>query len=363
MHRNLCIVEEQKESVGHCGKYWSGIGMKEEHKIGKIQRDETMRETAEHGSAEYPFQYYLENFWEFDLHCIDWHWHSEVEFVYMDRGNARCLVGDKQFILHEGEGLFINSQVLHRFEVTENVLAPNIVFSAGMLATEDSLLYKKYILPILCSEIAYLIFSPQIYWQEEVVECLKGIFELQKRNLQEKKIENQVNGPGAEFSENFARSRKDYPVELQTVQKLLKLWELIYCNVDTEALKKTGKQNTSAGKQAQLQIMMQYIHENYRRTITLEEIAGTVNLSKSSALHVFQTYLRTSPVRYLISYRLKCATRLLRMTENSIQTIALESGFESSGYFCRKFRELYGITPGEYRKNEKNYDNIWINNG
>ena len=37
----------------------------------KIITDETLRETISHGSEEYPFRYYYEDIWLFDLHCID----------------------------------------------------------------------------------------------------------------------------------------------------------------------------------------------------------------------------------------------------------------------------------------------------
>ena len=50
---------------------------------------ETLRETVSHGSEEYPFKYYYEDIWLFDFHCIDWHWHSEVEFVFLEKGKGR----------------------------------------------------------------------------------------------------------------------------------------------------------------------------------------------------------------------------------------------------------------------------------
>ena len=57
--------------------------MGNEIKKDRITTDETLRETASHGSEEYPFSYYYEDIWDFDFHCIDWHWHPEVEFVYI----------------------------------------------------------------------------------------------------------------------------------------------------------------------------------------------------------------------------------------------------------------------------------------
>ena len=95
--------------------------------------------------------------------------------------------------------------------------------------------------------------------------------------------------------------------------------------------------------------MMQYIHDNYSGQITLDDIARTVHISKSSVLNIFRTYLHTSPINYAVEYRLKRASKLLVDTENSVCAIAQETGFEHIGYFCRRFKKLYGVTPIYYR--------------
>ena len=51
----------------------------------RIRTDETIRENVSHGDENYPFQYYFEDIWQFDFHCIDWHWHPELEFVYIEK--------------------------------------------------------------------------------------------------------------------------------------------------------------------------------------------------------------------------------------------------------------------------------------
>ncbi len=77
--------------------------MKADNNYGRIRTDETLRETACHGSDEYPFKYYNEDIWLFDFHCIDWHWHSEVEFVFIEKGTAEFLVGSGRYVL-TGDG-------------------------------------------------------------------------------------------------------------------------------------------------------------------------------------------------------------------------------------------------------------------
>ena len=65
----------------------------------KIQTDESMMETIQHGNSEYPFQLYYDDLALFDFHCVEWHWHVEFEFVFVQEGTATFWVGEKQFSL------------------------------------------------------------------------------------------------------------------------------------------------------------------------------------------------------------------------------------------------------------------------
>ena len=49
----------------------------------KIVTDENLMESAKHGTDSYPFKCYFEKLSQFDFYCIDWHWHTEWEFVYV----------------------------------------------------------------------------------------------------------------------------------------------------------------------------------------------------------------------------------------------------------------------------------------
>lgn len=288
---------------------------------GKIRTDETLRETVPHGSEEYPFQYYLEDIWLFDFHCIDWHWHPEVEFVLIQKGKADFLIGSERHALSAGTGIFINSQVIHRFEAAESTVIPNAVFSPSLLAPEGSLVYRKFIRPVLDSPTECLIISPDVPGNGEVLDALASVFALQD-------------------SESVR--------EIKTVELLFRLWRMLYEKV--EPAETVSGFRSPARPRAQLQIMMQYVHKNFRQPISLDDLAGTVMLSKSSVLNLFRENLHTSPIEYLINYRLKRAARLLAATEDSVSSVARDSGFENIGYFCRKFKEVFQMTPGEYRK-------------
>lgn len=287
----------------------------------KITTDETLRETIRHGSSRYPFAYYPDNIGEFDFHRIDWHWHHELEFLYIAEGTVLCLIGTSKIELHKGCGIFINSGVLHRFEAHSSTFAPNIVFSPTLLAPENSLIYEKYVLPVINSSVPYQVFSPSSTCGKHALQLLSQIFTIQETE-----------------SDN----------ELCTIQLLFQLWNILQKNMDL-----TSDSNSIQRlnyKQARLQAMMQYIHDHYMEEITLEMIAASASISKSGALHIFKSGIACSPVAYLIQYRLAQAAEQLYTTQKSVSSIAEETGFTSSGYFCRKFRQYYHMSPNEYRK-------------
>lgn len=287
----------------------------------KITTDETLHETVHHGNDSYPFAYYPENIWQYDFHRIDWHWHHELEFLFVANGAALCLAGTDKIKLQEGCGIFINSGILHRFEAQCNTFTPNIVFSPTLLAPEKSLIYEKYIRPVIQSSVPYQLFEPHTTWQNHVLQLLSQIFALQG-----------------------ARQNN----ELYTIQLLFQIWNVLLKHLSMDSSPQPLHRLNY--RQARLQTMMQYVHDHYMEQITLEMIAASASISKSGALHIFQSDIHISPVAYLIQYRLTQAAELLRTTQKSVFSIAEETGFTSSGYFCRKFRQCYHMSPNEYRQ-------------
>lgn len=200
-------------------------------------------------------------------------------------------------------------------------IIPNIVFSPSVFAPEDSLIYQKYIVPILHSSLSYQIFSPKIPWQNSVTQILSSL---------------------------YAHQQSASVSELHTVRLLFDIWDILFRHMDLSS--SDSVLLSSRRRSARLQVMMKFIQDHFQEDISLEQIAASVSISPSSALAIFQSGIHTSPVAYLIQYRLSCAARLLSTTKNPVSSIAEETGFSSSGYFCRKFKERYHMSPNSYRK-------------
>ncbi len=283
----------------------------------KILTDETMKEVAHHGNPEFPLGYYVEDIWEFDFHCVDWHWHPEVEVIYVLEGTATVLAGSGSYRLSAGTAAFLNSQVIHCFRSEGSTIVPNLVFSPEIIAPAQSLLYRKFIAPVLHSGMDIQVFSPETAEDRAVLHCLREV---------------------------IAHQEQRSPSELRTVLLLMALWEAIGSRIEG------SPETCSLRAQAQLQRMMQYVHTHYAQKVTLEELAGEVSISKSSAMKLFRQYLHTSPIDYLIGYRLKQAAKLLTTTRSSVSAIAEQTGFENVGHFCRKFKAVFFKTPSQYRR-------------
>ena len=93
-----------------------------------------------------------------------------------------------------------------------------------------------------------------------------------------------------------------------------------------------------------------YIHEHYFEKISVDTLAKTANLSRSTFLRKFNDVCKTSPSEYVINRRIQAAEYMLLNTSDSILNIAFKCGFYDAAHFSRIFTKKNGISPSEYRK-------------
>jgi AraC-like DNA-binding protein len=80
------------------------------------------------------------------------------------------------------------------------------------------------------------------------------------------------------------------------------------------------------------------------------KLAESVHISEDYLTRIFHREMGLSLWDYLNRYRVFFAANLLRKTDDTIQEIALRSGFQDQAYFCRVFKKIYGFPPGKLRK-------------
>ncbi len=95
---------------------------------------------------------------------------------------------------------------------------------------------------------------------------------------------------------------------------------------------------------------IRYMEEHYKENIPLATLAQEAHMSVNYFSAYFSQNMNCTVSEYLIRMRLKHACMQLTTTDNSILSVALESGFENISYFNRVFRKEFGVTPRQYRK-------------
>jgi len=89
-----------------------------------------------------------------------------------------------------------------------------------------------------------------------------------------------------------------------------------------------------------------YCRKNYGRSIKVAQMANVAKLSRFHFSRLFREARGISPGQYLNGLRLVMAMRLVRTGEHAVKDIAKQCGFASPNYFCKVFRQTFGVTPG-----------------
>jgi AraC-like DNA-binding protein len=104
---------------------------------------------------------------------------------------------------------------------------------------------------------------------------------------------------------------------------------------------------TSLGKAEQ---MASYIARNFQRRLAVSEIAEAASLNPDYASTLFRKTFGTTLTSLIAKHRVAEAQRRLLTTDDSVTTIALDSGFDSLTRFNRAFKQIARMTPREFRK-------------
>ncbi len=264
----------------------------------------------------------LENY---DKGELPWHWHSQVEFLYVEKGEITCCVNTSSILLKEHEGIFINSKESHSIQRNVGMgRIKTILLPAEFIFDTNNYFYKECIKPIAHQEqYQYICLTGEKEWQRDILSEMEKL-----RLVCGKDIAKRMSA--VVFSvcciwEKLADFRQEIPV--------------------------TDPSQVRSPSQIRLHQMISFIRRHYSEPITLGDIAGAANISQSEAARCFKKNLDVTPFNYLILYRLEAAKVMLQSSEMSITEIAMQCGFDSVSYFDRVFRKYYWLTPKEFRGN------------
>lgn len=308
--------------------------------------DYNLMDIVEHGDQEFPIQYYVDELSLYPQQMIPLHWHHDLEFYQAIGGTVKIKIQNQIIDLQDGEAIFINKNIFHSFQQSDPhcfCTCPNIVFSSHLIAPWNSNIYTNYIEPILLhSSIPYIIFNQSNSWHQEILIYLDKIFSL----LQKYGKIPQYYGAFPILPFKYKNIESDcYELDIQIL--LAKIWKIMYSHFNQIPF--ISLHSPQQSSQIRLHKMLEFIEDNYQKKITLNEIANVANISKSEASRCFHNHLHTSPIDYLIKYRMEKAIFLLTQTNESITSIAYNCGFHSPSYFNKRFAAVFHCSPKQYR--------------
>lgn len=273
-----------------------------------------------HGmTAEYPYCMIISDMTAF---TVPWHWHEELELGYVETGVNIIQTDNASYTIHQGEGFFINSNVMDTKlngipgEVTIEV---NHLFHPYFLGGHfQSRFFRKYINPVINNrQIEVHVIRDMTAPGEKILKNLKFLKQIQEK-------ENQ---------------------EFQTRNLLSETWLLLMEELEQSC----GHSQLPENNQHRIRAMISFIHHHYPEKLSLKDIASSANISEREASRCFKKHLKKSPCDYLTTYRLEEARKLLFQTELTVTEIGYRTGFSTSAHFGQVFRRAFGMSPLEYR--------------
>ena len=217
------------------------------------------------------------------------------QFLWISKGECEVEIPGEKRILKEGQCFFSRKNTPHSYQSTNGKLTTNwLTFTGG----EDIL--KMY------NVGDYLFFDMPEYATQSARQLLE-----------------------------FCASTRF--VALRSAHTNLWINE-IFCALKNE-------------KQTLAEQIYALLERDFDKNFALSSIAERLHYNKYSLCHAYLKETGESIMQTLKKIRIRKAKHMLKYSNNSIKEIGKYSGFDSSSYFIKIFKELTGKTPGEYRDN------------
>ena len=231
----------------------------------------------------------------------DYHFHRNLELIYVIEGAVSCTVNNVDYLLTAHEwGLCLPCDV-HRYEPEKNT----------------------------------------VYWVLVFSEDYVGFFTKQIHGKTGKGFKFKVSATVEDYIKNRLINTDSYTV--------FTLKSCLYA-VCEEYLKSVELTEKKSNKAEVSTLIADYIQNNHQKKISLADIALKLGYDYNYMSRYFKNTFNMTFTDFVNIYRLETAIKLLEDTKKSIITVALESGFQSVRNFNSFFKANTGKSPSEYRK-------------
>lgn len=251
------------------------------------------------------------------------HWHEDLEFILVKKGNMTYSVNGELVGLTENQGIMVNSRQLHYgFSAAHEECEFICILLSTELLQGNQWFYENYVERITHhAAYPYLCLGNE-GWQRLLLEELEEIYRLFGAQAM----------PDSSYFEVF--------------RCFINVMKILYDNM-------AGKDWSSEKESLELvslKNMLRYIEEHYWERVTLADIALAGACCKSRCSLLFKKYLRDTPIIYTTRLRLRKSLVALLESDKSITDIAYECGFGATSYYCETFQKYYRESPLQYRK-------------
>jgi AraC-like DNA-binding protein len=247
------------------------------------------------------------------------HHHAAMEVIVCEKEPYHVLIEDHEYVLEEGDILFIPCHMMHRVEAHRSGSRFVCLFNISFLNSFQDLktIEPVFLKPYLCS----FKNQPQIY--PKIHDAFMQMFEIY-------------------FSNHILWEISIYSLLLQVFSTIGEY----YFYTRTPG---TDPSNEEKGINFEkYSDLLHYIDSHYAENLTLEQVSAYMGFSKFYFSRLFKQYVGCTFYNYLSRKRI-AAAQVLLSTDMSVTDIAFQSGFNNLTSFCRCFKTHTGYSPSEYR--------------
>lgn len=268
------------------------------------------------GSSFY-FSKYQENT---NLKAHVWHYHPEIELVFVNGGSGKRQIGSHVSYYTEGDLILIGSHLPHCGFTDDNTGNKNetvIQMKPDFLGNDFLGLPETQHINSLFNEA-----KGGIAFGEETKKKVGARIEEMEHQSQFERLVTMLNVL------NELRQAKDFRI----------------LNAEGFAMETQVQDN------GRINLVFNFVKDNFQKQITLEEIADKVSMTVPSFCRYFKKVTNKTFTRFVNEYRVVHASKLLAEKPMGITEICYESGFNNFSYFNKTFKELTGKSASQYRQ-------------
>lgn len=252
-----------------------------------------------------------------------WHYHPEIEMVYVNGGSGKRQIGSHISYYSDGDLILIGSNLPHcgfTDETTGNKNEIVIQMKPDFLGTD--------------------------FFSLKETKGIANLFEKAKYGIAFGKDTMKLVGPTLEKM-NKAWSFDKLLALLGVLRELEQASDYTLLNAQHFSLEMQVQDND------RINMVFNYVKDHFTEEISLEHIAEMANMTVPSFCRYFKKTTKKTFTRFVNEYRVVHASKLLAEKNTSISNISYDSGFHNFSHFNKIFKEFTGKSASQYRKELK----------